>query len=98
MKKQTMIVLIAFAVVALAHAHEIRELGWKDLEVKVEFDDPFAKLDQGMTPRDQWQWITRNLLRPEHPMEVHELLHRAIFADGHSLEEPISQEQATIEK
>ncbi|MHC4402234.1 MAG: AMP-binding protein [Planctomycetota bacterium] len=40
-----------------------------------------GKLDRRMTPGQAWQWITRNLLRPEHPMEVHEHLHDAIFAD-----------------
>ncbi|MFV1963989.1 MAG: AMP-binding protein [Pirellulaceae bacterium] len=40
-----------------------------------------GKLDQGMTPGEVWQWITRNLLRPEHPMGVHEHLHRAVFAE-----------------
>jgi len=39
-----------------------------------------GKLDPGMTPGQVWQWITRNLLRPEHPMEVHEHLHGAVFA------------------
>jgi acetyl-CoA synthetase len=40
-----------------------------------------GKLDQGMTPGQVWQWITRNLLRPEHPMEVHEHVHGVVFAD-----------------
>jgi len=40
-----------------------------------------GKLDQRMMPGDVWQWITRNLLRPEHPMAVHEHLQRAVFAD-----------------
>lgn len=40
-----------------------------------------AELDPGMSPGRQWQWITRNLLRPEHPMEVHEYVHGAVFAD-----------------
>jgi acetyl-CoA synthetase len=40
-----------------------------------------GELDQRMTPGEVWQWMTRNLLRPEHPMEVHEHLHRAVFAD-----------------
>lgn len=38
-------------------------------------------LDPQMTPAEAWQWLTRNLLRPEHPMEVHELLHGKVFAD-----------------
>ena len=38
-------------------------------------------LDQRMTPGQAWQWMTRNLLRPEHPMEVHEHLHGVVFAD-----------------
>ena len=38
-------------------------------------------LDQRMTPGQAWQWITRNLLRPEHPMEVHEHLQGVVFAD-----------------
>lgn len=40
-----------------------------------------GKLNQRMMPDELWQWITRNLLRPEHPMELHERLHRAVFAD-----------------
>ena len=40
-----------------------------------------GKLDQRMTPGQVWQWITRNLLRPEHPMEVHEHLRDVVFAD-----------------
>lgn len=40
-----------------------------------------GKLDQQMTPGQVWQWITRNLLRPEHPPEVHEYLHGAVFVD-----------------
>ena len=40
-----------------------------------------GKLDQRMTPSQVWQWITRNLLRPEHPMEVHEHLQAVVFAD-----------------
>lgn len=40
-----------------------------------------GKLDQRMTPARLWQWMTRNLLRPEHPMEVHEYLHSEVFAD-----------------
>jgi len=40
-----------------------------------------GKLDQRMMPGEVWQWITRNLLRPEHPMKVHEHLQRAVFAD-----------------
>ena len=40
-----------------------------------------AALDPRMTPAQTWQWIARNLLRPEHPMEVHEHLHKMVFAD-----------------
>ncbi len=40
-----------------------------------------GKLDQRMMPGELWQWITRNLLTPEHPMKVHEHLHRAVFSD-----------------
>jgi acetyl-CoA synthetase len=40
-----------------------------------------GKLDQRMTAGQVWQWITRNLLRPEHPLEVHEYLHGAVFVD-----------------
>jgi acetyl-CoA synthetase len=40
-----------------------------------------GRLDPQLTPGQAWQWITRNLLRPEHPLEVHEQLHRAVFAD-----------------
>ncbi len=28
-----------------------------------------------------WQWITRHLLRPEHPFGVHQYLHAAVFVD-----------------
>ena len=40
-----------------------------------------GRLDSRMTAGQAWQWITRNLLRPEHPMEVHEHLHAAVFAN-----------------
>ena len=40
-----------------------------------------AALDQRMMPGQAWQWITRNLLRPEHPMEIHEHLQDVVFAD-----------------
>ena len=47
----------------------------------VAFVAAVGKLDQRMTPGQAWQWITRNLLRPEHPMEVHEHLQGVVFAD-----------------
>jgi acetyl-CoA synthetase len=34
-----------------------------------------------MPPSGIWRWITRNLLTPEHPMELHEYLHRLVFAE-----------------
>lgn len=37
-------------------------------------------LDPRKTPAEVWPWITRNLLKPEQPMEVHEYLHNAVFA------------------
>ena len=40
-----------------------------------------GRLDAGMTAAQTWQWIARNLLRPEHPMEVHEYLNGVVFAD-----------------
>ena len=47
--------------------------------------EPFVvavgRLDPRMTLGQVWQWITRNLLRPEHPMEVHEYLQSVVFAD-----------------
>ncbi len=47
-----------------------------------------GKLDQRMTPDRLWPWMTRNLLRPEHPMEVHEYLHSAVFADWNPADGP----------
>lgn len=40
-----------------------------------------GSMDNHVTPDHAWQWITRNLLRPEHPLEVHEYLHGLVFAD-----------------
>lgn len=40
-----------------------------------------GRLDERVMPGQAWHWITRNLLRPEHPMELHEYLHRVVFAD-----------------
>lgn len=45
MKKILMLLLIGVAWTAGAEPAQV--LGWTDLTVKVEFDDPFAKLDQG---------------------------------------------------
>ena len=39
------------------------------------------KLDPQLTAGQVWQWLTRNLLRPEHPPEVHEYLHAAVFVE-----------------
>ncbi len=47
-----------------------------------------GKLDQRMTSGQAWQWITRNLLRPEHAMEVHEHLHGVVFADWNPADGP----------
>ncbi len=44
----------------------------------------FVAAMRELDPRPQsevWRWVTRNLLTPEHPMEVHEHLHRLVFAD-----------------
>jgi len=38
-------------------------------------------LDPRMASGQVWQWITRNLLKPGHPMQVHEQLHARVFAD-----------------
>lgn len=38
-------------------------------------------LDPRMTPSQTWQWLARNLLRPEHPLEVHAYLQEVVFAD-----------------
>jgi acetyl-CoA synthetase len=46
-------------------------------------------LDQRMMPAQTWQWIARNLLRPEHPMEVHEYLHDVVFADWDPADGPV---------
>ncbi len=43
-----------------------------------------GELDQTITPSQAWQWLTGNLLRPEHPLAVHEHLHGMIFADWDS--------------
>lgn len=40
-----------------------------------------AGVDRRLTPGQVWQWITRTLLRPEHPPAVHEYLHATVFAD-----------------
>ena len=45
------------------------------------FVDAVGQLDNQLTFGQAWQWITRNLLRPEYPMAVHEYLHGLVFAD-----------------
>ncbi|MEN6498498.1 MAG: AMP-binding protein [Thermoguttaceae bacterium] len=45
-------------------------------------------LDPRMTPSQTWQWIARNLLRPEHPLEVHEYLQEVVFADWDTADGP----------
>ena len=47
-----------------------------------------AALDRRMTPGKAWQWITRNLLGPGHPMEVHEQLYARVFADWNPADGP----------
>lgn len=39
--------ILAASVAGTVLAAEVRQLGWADLTVKVEFDDPFEKLSQG---------------------------------------------------
>lgn len=45
-------------------------------------------LDGQLPSARVWQWLTRNLLRPQHPLAVHELLHRAVFADWNPADGP----------
>jgi acetyl-CoA synthetase len=45
-------------------------------------------LDPRMTSGQMWQWITRNLLTPAHPMEVHEQLYARVFADWDAADGP----------
>lgn len=52
------------------------------------FATAIGKLDRAMASSDAWRWITRNLLRPEHAIEVHEYLHRAVFAEWDSANGP----------
>ena len=47
-----------------------------------------GRMDNHLTPGQAWQWITRNLLRPEHPMDVHEYLHGLVFADWNPADGP----------
>jgi acetyl-CoA synthetase len=42
---------------------------------------------KGMTAGEAWMWVTRNLLRPEHPMEVHEYVHGRVFAEWDAVAE-----------
>jgi acetyl-CoA synthetase len=54
----------------------------------VAFVAAIGTMDQRMTSAQMWQWITQNLLRPAHPMEVHEQLHARVFADWDSANGP----------
>jgi acetyl-CoA synthetase len=45
------------------------------------FATALAKLEPRMPSGQVWQWLTRNLLRPDHPVAVHEYLHQTVFAD-----------------
>ena len=47
-----------------------------------------GKLDPRLTPGQAWLWIARNLLRPEHPMEVHEHLQGVVFAGWDAADGP----------
>ena len=39
------------------------------------------KISDCLEPREVWRWVTRHLLRPEHPFGVHQYLHTVVFAD-----------------
>ena len=43
-----------------------------------------SSLDVTLKPTQTWQWITRHLLKPQHPFQLHQYLHRAVFADWDS--------------
>ncbi len=64
--------------------HELRAAELIACGLSQEQADAFAavagKLGERMTPGQAWQWITRNVLTPEHPMEVHERLHGVVVA------------------
>ncbi len=47
-----------------------------------------GRMDKHLTQGRAWQWITRHLLRPEHPMEVHEYLHGLVFSDWNPADGP----------
>lgn len=47
-----------------------------------------GKLDSTMKTSEIWRWITRNLLTPEHPMELHEHLHSLVFAEWNPVDGP----------
>lgn len=42
--KMTMAILLVLALIVPAFASQIRKIGWEDLKVTVEFEDPFEKL------------------------------------------------------
>ena len=60
-----------------------------DILIKCGLDAPEAErfvaeisdLAVSLEPTQAWQWITQNLLRPEHPFAVHQYLYRTVFAD-----------------
>ena len=45
------------------------------------FVTAIGQLVPTLAPGELWQWITHKLLKPEHPMEVHEHLHRSVFSE-----------------
>jgi len=61
------------------NAAELTGLGLPQDQAEA-FVAAIGKLEQRMRPGQVWQWITRNVIRPEHPMELHKHLHQSVFA------------------
>ena len=59
---------------------ELIQCGLEPNQVR-EFLDQIADLDSSLSPAQCWRHITRHVLAPQHPLDVHRYLHAAVFAD-----------------
>jgi len=60
--------------------NDLVKRGLKPVEAR-RFVAEIDRIDAGLATADVWMWLARNLLTPDHPFEVHQLLHRLVFTD-----------------
>ena len=63
------------------------ERGLRESEAKA-FVAEITKLPPSMPPAESWQRITRHVLKPRHPFEVHKYVHAAVFAEWDAAKGP----------